>query len=354
MRKSTSNIERAGRGRFIPDVLWAMLLMVSLIIPVGGTAGETIYQLTNNHTVAPLERFRECEHCPEMIVMPAGSFMMGAIPGESRNPFDIYAPIDAVDHKMRIRGPDEIDIIPFEYPRLPVEMDIPYAIARNEITHAEWMACVDDGGCTYVPDHRVLTPNGYIPLGPDHPVINVSYLDIQEYVAWLNAQVGADVYRLPTEAEWEYAARAGTQTRFGQGDELTADQANFSRRSTEHLRGRGVKLPELVNRWIPVPVNELDAANAWGVRHMSGNVYEVTMSCWTDQHLGLPTDGAYLANSPQSPGSCKWNRRVAKGGAFTTAMDGLRPAARNRPTEDNRRDFDGFRIIRELGVGPNM
>ena len=351
MQKSTSNIERAGRGRFIPDVFLAMLLLVSLFIPVGGAAGETVYQLTDGRMVAPLERFRECEHCPEMIVMPQGSFMMGAIPGESRNPFDIYASMDAVDFKMRIRGPDEIDIIPNEHPRLPVIMDIPYAIARNELTHSEWMACVDDGGCTHVPDHRVLTPHGYIPLGPDHPVINVSYLDIQEYVAWLNAQVGADVYRLPTEAEWEYAARAGTQTRFAQGDELTADQANFSRRSTEHLRGRGVKLPEFANRWIPVPVNELDAANAWGVRHMSGNVEELTLSCWTDQHLGLPTDSAYLANSPQSSGSCKWNRRVAKGGAYTTAMDGLRPASRIRPTEDRRRDFYGFRIIRELGPG---
>ena len=328
--------------------------MVSLFFPVGGAAGETVYRLANNHTVAPLERFRECEHCPEMIVMPTGSFMMGAIPGESRNPFDIYASMDAVDFKMRIRGPDEIDIIPNEHPRHHVVMDIPYAIARNEITHAEWMACVDGGGCTHVPDHRVLTFHGYVPLGPDHPVINVSYLDIQEYVAWLNAQVGADVYRLPTEAEWEYAARAGTQTRFAQGDELTANQANFSRESTEHLRGRGVTLPELVNRRIPVSVNELDAANAWGVRHMSGNVDEVTMSCWTDQHLGLPTDSAYLANSPQSPGSCKWNRRVAKGGAFNTAMDGLRPAARIRPTEDSRRHFVGFRIIRDLGVGSSM
>jgi len=354
LQKSTSNSERVGRWRVIAVALWTMFLMVSLFFPVGGAAGETVYRLANNHTVAPLERFRECEHCPEMIVMPTGSFMMGAIPGESRNPFDIYASMDAVDFKMRIRGPDEIDIIPNEHPRHHVVMDIPYAIARNEITHAEWMACVDGGGCTHVPDHRVLTFHGYVPLGPDHPVINVSYLDIQEYVAWLNAQVGADVYRLPTEAEWEYAARAGTQTRFAQGDELTANQANFSRESTEHLRGRGVTLPELVNRRIPVSVNELDAANAWGVRHMSGNVDEVTMSCWTDQHLGLPTDSAYLANSPQSPGSCKWNRRVAKGGAFNTAMDGLRPAARIRPTEDSRRHFVGFRIIRDLGVGSSM
>ena len=165
--------------------------------------------------------------------------MMGAIPGESRNPFDFYAPVDAKNFVPRVRGPDEINIIPSEHPRHRVEMDIPYAIARNEVTDAEWMACVEDGGCSHVPDHRVLTLNGYKPLGPDHPVINASYLDVLEYLAWLNLQVGEQVYRLPTEAEWEYAARAGTETPFAQGEELTADPANFSRRATEHVLGRG-------------------------------------------------------------------------------------------------------------------
>ena len=307
------------------------------------------YRITGGRLVAPLEQFRECDVCPEMIVMPHGSFMMGAIPGESRNPFDFYAPVDAKGFLPRVRGPDEINIIANEHPRHRVEMDIPYAIARNEITHAEWMACVEGGGCSHVPDHRVLTLNGYIPLGPDHPAINVSYLDALEYVAWLNKQVGAQVYRLPTEAEWEYAARAGTETPFAQGEELTADQANFSGEGTEYLLGRGqeprVSLPELVDRDMPVPVNELDAANAWGVRHMSGNVEELTQSCWSDEHLGLLRDSAYLANG-DTQRSC---RRVAKGGAFNTAMDDVRAARRFRPTEDFRDSNFGFRVVRELG-----
>ena len=289
--------------------------------------------------LTPLERFQDCDQCPEMIMMPPGSFMMGAIPGESRNRFTFYGK----DGYIGVRGPDEINIMPSEHPRHRVEMDIPYAIGRNEVTHAEWMACVDDGGCSHVPDHRVLTLSGYKELGPQHPVINVSYLDALEYVAWLNMLVGADVYRLPTEAEWEYAARAGTETRFAQGDELTADQANFSREATEHLRGRGTYLPALKTRYVPVPVEDLDAANAWGVRHMSGNVFELTLSCWTDEHLGLSTDSAYLARA-NARGSC--DRVVAKGGAFTTAMDGLRPARRTRPTLDRRRDFRGFRVVR--------
>jgi formylglycine-generating enzyme required for sulfatase activity len=166
-----------------------------IFFPVSGTADELVsYPLADGRSVVSLESFRECDHCPEMIVMPPGSFMMGAIPGESRNPFDFYGE----NASLRVRGPDEVNIIPNEHPRHRVEMDIPYAISRNEITHAEWMACVEGGGCTHVPDHRVPTLNGYVPLGPDHPVIDVSYLEALEYVAWLNTLVGKKVYRLPT------------------------------------------------------------------------------------------------------------------------------------------------------------
>lgn len=304
------------------------------------TAGQSQYRLTNDTEVATLEMFQECDVCPEMIVVPLGSFMMGAIEGESRNPFDLYG----TDATGRVRAPDEINIIPSEHPRHRVQIDIPFAIGRNEVTHREWMACVDDGGCSHNPDHRVLTfEDGYVALGPDHPVINVSYLDVLEYIGWLNSKVGAEVYRLPTEAEWEYAARAGTTTRFAQGDELSADQANFSRGATEHIRGH--KMPHLLEPNGPVPVSELDAANVWGLRHMSGNVREITMSCWSPEHLGLATSNAYLADALAKP-DCE--RRVWKGGAHSTAMDGLRLATRNRPTPDRRRDHAGFRLLRQF------
>jgi formylglycine-generating enzyme required for sulfatase activity len=189
-------------------------------------------------------------------------------------------------------------------------------------------------------------------LGKNYPVDTVSWNQCVEFIRVLNEWEKTDKYRLPTEAEWEYAARAGTDTRFAQGDDLTADQANFSRAGTEYLRARGreptVSLPELVDRYIPVAVNELDAANAWGVRHMSGNVEELTQSCWSDEHLHLSSDSAYLANG-DAQRTC---RRVAKGGAFNTAMDHVRPARRFRPTEDFRRDYLGFRVVRELhGTG---
>lgn len=318
-------------------------LSLALLLPVAAIADDVSYALTDGRGVKHLEQFQECGLCPEMIVMPPGSFMMGAIRGESRNPFDFYGE----NATGRVRAPHEINIIPSEHPRHPVEMDIPYAIGRNEVTHTEWMACIEDGGCTHNPDHTVLTlRRGDVAFGPTHPVIDVSYLDVLEYVAWLNAQVGAEVYRLPTEAEWEYAARSGTEPPFAQGDELSAEQANFSRAATEHLRQTIQQEPmtHLKNRNLPVPVDDLDAANAWGLRHMSGNIREWTQSCWTEAHVGLTTSSAYLQFA-QSQETC---RRVAKGGAFTSAMDGTRPARRNRPKEDRRDENLGFRVVREL------
>jgi len=315
--------------------------LVILICVAPASAEEVVpsYVLQNGETVTELDVFKECDVCPEMIVMPMGSFMMGAIEGESRNPFDFYGE----GATGRIRGPDEINIIPHEHPRHRVEIDMPYAIGRNEVTVAEWDACVADGGCSHSPAHEVLVfRQGYVPLGPTYPVVNVSFLDALEYATWLNAKVGAEVYRLPTEAEWEYAGRAGTMTRFAQGDDLTADQANFSRRGTEN--GRRQEMPELVNRGMPVSVEDLDASNTWGVRHMSGNVAEATLSCSTATHLGLPTSSAYLEHAT-TYAPC---RRVGKGGRYGSGMDSLRLASRYQSAEDYRRDFYGFRLVRVL------
>jgi formylglycine-generating enzyme required for sulfatase activity len=329
------------RFRWKPRTFAAFLLAGFAALPAPIAAQDLRLERS---ALKPLAHFQDCAACPEMIVMPSGAFLMGATPEESQNPFDAFGK----GASGRIRQPGEINIMPAEHPRHRVEMDIPYAISTNETTRAQWMACVADGGCTYVPSERVLMLGGYRILGPDHPVIHVSYLDAQQYIDWLNLKAGAEVYRLPTEAEWEFAARAGTTTPFAQGTELTADQANFSRAATEHVLGRGdssaVSLPKLTNRDAPVPVQALDAANAWGVRHMSGNVSEVTLSCWSDQHLGLSTDSAYWRDA-QSQGSC---RRVGKGGDYRWAMDGLRLACRARPTEDSRESYFGFRVVRDL------
>ncbi|MCU0912471.1 MAG: formylglycine-generating enzyme family protein, partial [Rhodobacteraceae bacterium] len=181
-----------------------------------------------------------------------------------------------------------------------------------------------------------------VELTDRHPVLQVSYNDMQLYLAWLNSRVGADVYRLPTEAEWEYAARAGTRTPFAQGEEITTDQANFGGISTAEMLGED--RPDLVSRGHPVPVDELDAANAWGLRHMSGNLIERTMSCWTERHTGWPLSSVYQEMAFNT--SCE---RVAKGGDYAAAMDYARPAVRGRGREDRRSNIVGFRVVRDLG-----
>ena len=166
-------------------------------------------------------------------------------------------------------------------------------------------------------------------LSDRHPVSEVSYGDMQLYLAWLNGKVGADVYRLPTEAEWEYAARAGTQIPFAQRQEITTDQANFGGRATEEMLGED--RAELVQRGHPVLVDDLDAANKWGLRHMSGNLFELTMSRWTNRHPDWPKSSVYLEMA-HLPG-CD---HVTKGGDYAAAMDYSRLAVRGRASDDGR------------------
>ncbi len=276
-----------------------------------------------------------------MIVLPLGEFTMGGPPGESRNNVHWDIPIRPVT-------PEDPYIAEHEGPLRRVEIDLPIAMGRDEVTIGEWMACVDGGGCGgYVPPMSMLAAGAgstifRVEMTMRHPVFRVSYNDKLLYVDWLNDQVGAEVYRLPTEAEWEYAARAGTQTPFSRGDEITTDQANFLGRATERMLGE--PRPDLVSRGYPVPVDELDAANPWGLRHMDGNLLEETMSCWTDRHADLGTSSADLAAA--SDPDCA--RRVVKGGVYTGAMDHGRPASRGRSDPTYRTKSGGFRVVREL------
>ncbi|WP_249033324.1 formylglycine-generating enzyme family protein [Silicimonas algicola] len=169
----------------------------------------------------------------------------------------------------------------------------------------------------------------------------MSYNDIQLYLQWLNAKVGTKAYRLPTEAEWEYAARAGTQTPFPHGESITTDQANFSASADDNL----LWLPRgtFVARGHSVTVDALDAANAWGFRHMAGNLEEMTQSCWTGRHPGWRTSSGYLEVDKGI--EC---RRVVKGGSYILSMNRARPGYRARSEQDARSSRRGFRVVREL------
>ena len=326
----------------IPLMHFQALFLITVLWAATIATAESRFVMADGSAVAPLEMFQNCTECPEMIVLPMGRFVMGAPLEESKQVYLFW-------HKPKLDG--EPMGMEQEGPQHEVIIDIPIAMGRNEVTRAEWLACVADDGCSHVPDPRILTMNGYIYAdNPRSPVIDVSYLDMLEYVAWLNRKTGTNAYRLPTEAEWEYAARAGTNTKYAQGDTLTLDQANIaifrhvdgSEYSFRNKSERYVSDPN--NRPMPVPVDMLDAANAWGLRHMAGNVLERTMSCWSKRQLSLTTSSAYLAEALKKD-SCQ---RVGKGGSFGSSREYARPANRGSGSETNRDISVGFRVVKEM------
>ena len=160
--------------------------------------------------------------------------------------------------------------------------------------------------------------------------------DAQSYIQWLNSKTEDAPYRLPSEAEWEYAARAGTSTPFSFGELISTDQANYDGTRTY---GSGVAG---VYRRQTVPVEDLDAANDWSLRHMHGNVREWVEDCWHDNYQGAPVDGsAWL--SVQN-GDC--SARVLRGGSWSSNPEDLRSAYRVRAEAGYRVINVGFRPAR--------
>lgn len=186
--------------------------------------------------------FRDCPECPEMVVVPAGSFMMGSPGSEAR-----YV----------IEGRNE-------RPQRHVTIAKPFAVGKFEVTFSEWEACVADFGCQ---GNRWPSDEGW--SKGRRPVINVSWNDAKEYIAWLSRKTG-QTYRLLTEAEWEYAARAGTTTRYSWGDEFSSSSANNNKGRT-------------------VPVGGYPA-NPWGLYDVHGNAWEWVEDCYGN-YIGAPTDG---------------------------------------------------------------
>ena len=235
--------------------------------------------------------FSDCDVCPEMVVVPAGSFMMGS-PSSEEGRYDDEGPV----HQVNIARP--------------------FAAGVREVTFAEWDACVADGEC-----------NGYSPGDEGwgrgkRPVINVSWEDARGYVQWLSARTGED-YRLLSESEWEYAARAGTTTAYHFGDSISPSQANYDR-----------------SEGGTVPVGSYPA-NAFGLHDVHGNVWEWTQDCRNDNYQGAPTDG-----SAWESGNC--SRRVLRGGSWYYDPWVLRSANRDRSTAGDRNYIVGFRVARTL------
>ena len=243
------------------------------------------------------EAFRDCPHCPEMVVVPAGSFTMGSPSSESGRNGD-------------------------EGPQRRVEISSPFAVGVYEVTFAEWDACASDGGCRgYHPDDEGWGGGG-------RPVINVDWNDAKAYASWLSRETG-ESYRLLSEAEWEYVARAGTTTRFWWGDDIGRNRANCSSSSCgDSHRGTA-------------PVGSF-RANGFGLHDVHGNVREWVEDCWHGSYAGAPRDGrAWLGNNG---GEC--SLRILRGGSWLYYPRDLRSAVRNRLVTGNRINYIGFRVAR--------
>jgi serine/threonine-protein kinase len=245
--------------------------------------------------------FADCSGCPEMVTVPAGEFVMGS-------------PISEM-----YRGPED---------QHKVTIPAPFALGKYEVTFAQWDACVAEGGCGgHKPDDQ-----GW---GRDNrPVVGVTWDDAKAYVAWLSGKTGKS-YRLPSEAEWEYAARAGTTTAFSFGPSITTDQANFDG-STGFGGG-----PAGANREQTLPVGSFPA-NGFGLHDMHGNVWEWIEDCWSDEYsAATPADGR-----PYVGAGC--GGHVMRGGSWEDYAGDLRSAARVGSGKEEQSWSDGFRVARSL------
>jgi len=241
---------------------------------------------------------------PEMVPLPGGSFLMGSANGELKR---------------------ENDESPLRWVTIR-----PFAIGRTEVTFAQYDRFAKATG-REKPDDEGWGRG-------DRPVINVSWHDAQVYAQWLSEQTGQR-YRLPTEAEWEYAARAGTQTPFWTGGCIHTDQANYD--GNYGYNGCGAKTG--VHRRRTVPAGSLPA-NPFSLHDVAGNVYEWTEDCWHDSYAGAPDDDSAWLEA--GGGNCA--RRVVRGGGWDSAPRRLRSANRSEYTTDKSYSYVGIRLARTL------
>lgn len=232
----------------------------------------------------PGKVFRDCSDCPDMVMIPAGSFDMGGTESDEK-------PV----HRVTLKS---------------------FAMGKTEVTQAQWQAVMGSN------------PSDFKQCGGDCPVENVSWDDAQEFIRRLNAKTGKN-YRLPSESEWEYACRAGSRDDYCGGNNLDA-VGWYGAYATPV--GNSAKTTNPVAR---------KQANAWGLYDMSGNVWEWTQDCWNASYGGAPSDG-----SAWTSGSC--TQRVARGASWFTGPQYARSAYRSRYTSTNRYNSVGFRLARTL------
>jgi len=255
-----------------------------------GCHGVLVRAAATNQCRKPGDSFKDCPACPEMVVVAGGSFAMGSAASSDETPV----------HNVTLARP--------------------LAIGKFEVTFAEWDTCVADGACKHVPDDQ-----GFGRLS--RPVIDVSWNDVTStYLPWLSRKAGRS-YRLLSEAEWEYAARAGSRAVYAWGDEIGLGRANCDRCGSAWDNRQ------------TAPVGSF-AANAFGLHDLHGNVWEWTLDCYQNSHVGAPKSGA-ARQRPNCP------TRVVRGGGWSDRARYLRSAVRYGDPPGYRGNYVGFRVARD-------
>jgi len=312
--------------------------MHSLIVLIILASAQTL-MAAFSHAQSGLEdlsTFRDCDDCPEMVVLPAGSFMMGATPQERKDMF--------------------IGFVPAEHPSHQVTISQRFALGRFEVTTREFDVFVqesatlvggtcgirliesgplaqkfegkvhpDNGKDNMGPFHVFITNGSYaqpgLPVTADQPAVCVSRLEIDAYLTWLSAKTGRQ-YRLPSEAEWENAARAGTSTIGFWGDNWrnVCRFANFGDRNSGYQAGMAAPCGEDIRPDWTADVGSYQP-NPWGLHDMAGNVQELTADCWHPNYEGAPSDG-----SARSKPDC--TLFVARGGDYELLHISMRASER--------------------------
>jgi formylglycine-generating enzyme required for sulfatase activity len=249
------------------------------------------------------EVFKDCADCPEMVVVSAGRFLMGS-------------------PERRFLKAGEAGRSDDEGPQRWVDVQR-FAIGKFEVTQRQWESVMGSN------------PSRFKDCGPDCPVERVSWNDTQEFLRRLSQRTG-QLYRLPSEAEWEYAARAGTANAYPWGEQISRDYANYGADTccAERAEGR--------DRWLETaPVGQFPA-NAFGLHDMHGNLWEWVQDVWHYSYAGAPSDGSpWMSGGDQS-------LRVLRGGSWLNSPQDLRSANRDWYASDFRGVITGFRIARAL------
>ena len=287
---------------------------------------------------APGTAFSDCDGCPEMVVIPAGRFVMGT-PGAPRG---------------RGAAAAEADAVVVDVPRA-------FALGRREVTRGEYARFIADSGHEPQGGCRVFDPalarfnedarRGWQDVatpaspGDDHPVSCVSFVDAQAYVQWLSARSGAR-YRLPSEAEWEYAARAGSSALRPWGDDPDSgcEFANTYDLVGESRYRLGWQAARCRDGQADLAPGGQFGANAFGLQDMIGNLREWVQDCATGSYVGRPRD----ARAWEWLGGCA--ERVQRGGSWLAPAEENRSGARTAAPATEHASDAGFRVAADLGA----